>query len=81
MTEQDQTQPPNNGEDEVFTLHYFPFSLYSLMARFSIVLGQSLNPASAPTVKIQLVNLHEDENLTEEYLTTVNSRGQVSFAK
>ncbi|PTB70550.1 hypothetical protein BBK36DRAFT_1165073 [Trichoderma citrinoviride] len=65
------------AESDIYTLHYFPFSLYSLMVRFGLVLGRRLNPDSAPRVQIKLVNLHREENLSEEYLTLVNSRGQV----
>ncbi|POR38766.1 Thioredoxin-like protein [Tolypocladium paradoxum] len=61
----------------VYTLHYFPFSLYSLMARFGFVLGQTLNPETAPKLEIRLVNLHRDENFSEPYLTRVNKKGQV----
>lgn len=62
----------------VYTLHYFPFSLYSLMARFGFVLGQTLNPETAPRLHVRLVNLHRDENYSEPYLTRVNQKGQVS---
>ncbi|KAL7938037.1 hypothetical protein V8C35DRAFT_290677 [Trichoderma chlorosporum] len=64
-------------ENDVYTLHYFPFSLYSLMVRFGLVLGRRLNPATAPRVEIKLVNLHREDNFSELYLTSVNSRGQV----
>lgn len=66
------------AENDVYTLHYFPFSLYSLMVRFALVLGRRLNLETAPNVEIKLVNLHRDENFSEEYLTLVNSKGQVS---
>lgn len=65
------------AESDFYTLHYFPFSLYSLMIRFGLVLGRRLNSDTAPKVHIKLVNLHREENLSEEYLTLVNSRGQV----
>lgn len=60
-----------------YTLHYFPFSLYSIMARFALKLGKQLNSDNAPRVELKFVNLHVHDNLSEEYLTTVNSRGQV----
>lgn len=62
----------------VFTLHYFPFSLYSLMARFGFVLGEELNPATAPRVEIRFVDRHNTENLSEDYLVNVNPKGSVS---
>jgi hypothetical protein len=66
------------AENDVYTLHYFPFSLYSLMVRFALVIGRRLNPETAPNIEIKLVNLHREENFSEEYLTLVNSKGQVS---
>lgn len=65
-------------DNDVYTLHYFPFSLYSLMVRFALVIGRRLNPDTAPNVEIKLVNLHREENFSEQYLTLVNSKGQVS---
>ena len=62
----------------VYTLHYFPFSLYSLMSRFAFVLGQALNPETAPRLEVKMVNLHREENYSERYLTQVNPKGQVS---
>lgn len=60
-----------------YTLHYFPFSLYSLMSRFAFVLGQALNPETAPRLQVKMVNLHREENYSESYLTHVNHKGQV----
>lgn len=64
-------------DQPVYTLHYFPFSLYSLMVRFGFVLGESLNPNTAPKLKVRLVNLHRGDHLSEPYLTLVNTKGQV----
>lgn len=66
------------AESDVYVLHYFPFSLYSLMVRFALVIGRRLNLETAPNVEIKLVNMHREENFSEEYLTLVNSKGQVS---
>ncbi|KAJ3473981.1 hypothetical protein NLG97_g10047 [Lecanicillium saksenae] len=65
----------SDGAD--YTLHYFTFSLYSLMARFALGLGRQINSENAPRVQLKFVNLQATENLSEEYLTTVNSKGQV----
>ena len=62
----------------VYTLHYFPFSLCSLMSRLAFVLGERLNPQTAPRLEIRLVNLQCEENLTEKYLLEVHPKGQVS---
>lgn len=56
------------AENDVYVLHYFQFSLYSLMVRFGLVLGRRLNPETAPKVEIRLVNLHREENYSELYL-------------
>lgn len=70
------------AEDEkpLYTLHYFPFSLYSLMVRFGFVLGESLNSETAPNVEIRHVNLQKEENLSESYLTEISPKGQVRIS-
>ncbi|KAF7556753.1 hypothetical protein G7046_g6223 [Stylonectria norvegica] len=67
------TPPP----PPVYTLHYFPFSLYSLMVRFGFALGAKLNPATAPRLDVRLVDLHREDHLSESYLTSVTTKGQV----
>lgn len=67
----------STATDAVYTLHYFTFSLYSLMARFGLALGRQLNPETAPRITLQFVNTADDDNLSEHYLTQVNPRGQV----
>lgn len=67
------------SQDTVYTLHYFPFSLYSIMARFGFEIAASLGPETSPKYQLKLVNLHEDEEVSEAYLTEVNSKGQVSL--
>lgn len=58
------------------TLYYYPFSLYSIIVRFAIELGRSINPEKTPEVELRLVNLQEGEHLTEDFLT-LNAKGQV----
>ena len=60
-----------------FTLHFFPFSLYSLMVRMGVNIGKSLDTTNAPNIQLKLVDLHREENLSEEYLTKISSKGQV----
>ena len=63
-----------------YALHIFPFSLYSIIARFTYALGRkSASNTGNGGVKIEnkLVNLHRDENIAEEYLLMVNPKGQV----
>ena len=64
--------------EDVCTLYYFPFSLYSLMARFGFEIAKTLNPETAPDYALKLVNLHEDQEVSEWYLTKISSKGQVS---
>jgi hypothetical protein len=60
------------------TLYYFPFSLYSIMVRFTAALGAKSGEATTPIhVEHQLVNLHRDENIAESYLLSINPKGQV----
>lgn len=72
-------RPQPDLEGLHFTLWVFPFSLYSIMARFTISLGSHYyeGPQGLPKITYKLVNLHRDENLEEWYLTTVNPKGQV----
>lgn len=68
------------GDTESYMLYIFPFSLYSIMARLTIALGVT-HPHRPPTralpsVNLKLLNLHLDENLTEEFLK-LNPKGQV----
>lgn len=60
-----------------YTLHVFPFSLYSIMARLTNVLGRITGPEDgAPAINYKLINLHRDEQITPEYLK-LNPKGQV----
>lgn len=72
-------QPQPSLEGLHFTLYAFPFSLYSIMARFTISLGSHYHegPQGLPRITYKLVNLHRNEILEEWYLTTVNPKGQV----
>lgn len=66
------------ASDNSYCLHVFPFSLYSIMARFTHSLGKvTSNDCLSIVIKLELVNLHRDENITEEYLRFVNQNGQV----
>ena len=58
-------------------LYYYPFSLYSLMARYSIAL---IPPEMRPPVKETMVDVTRDQHLDEGYLTNINPKGQVSMA-
>jgi hypothetical protein len=62
-----------------YNLYMFPFSLYSIMVRLTYELGRHHDPASGSGVSVKniLVNLHLDENTTEDFLINVNPKGQV----
>ncbi|CAG9995849.1 unnamed protein product [Clonostachys byssicola] len=64
------------ADSPVYTLYHFPFSLYSLMVRLAFAFGEKLSPENAPRIKLKLVNLHLQENLSEDFLI-LNPRGQV----
>lgn len=60
------------------TLYIFPFSLYSIMARFTAALGASTVPGTrAIIIEPRLVNLHRNESIAERYLLELNPKGQV----
>lgn len=66
------------GQTLKCTMYIFPFSLYSIMARFTAALGASAGQATRPiTIEHQLVNLHRNGNISEWYLLNVNPKGQV----
>lgn len=63
-----------------YRLYIFPFSLYSMMTRFTYTLGKTTSNVNNPlSIELVLVNLHRDENIAEEYLVSVNANGQVRF--
>ncbi|KAG8158127.1 hypothetical protein KVR01_011888 [Diaporthe batatas] len=63
----------------VYTLHNQPFSLFSMMVRFTYVLGRSSadNATDGVNIEYKLVDHHRYENLGEDYLINVNPKGQV----
>lgn len=65
------------AHDPAHTLYYFPFSLYSLIVRLALELGYSVDPESSPPVKLRLLDINEQENLSEDYLR-ISPNGQVS---
>lgn len=69
----------DNSQGGPYTLLIFPFSLYSIMARFAIELGKEYHqgPNGVPNIAHKLINLHLDENLEEWFLTEINASGQV----
>ncbi|KAE8399019.1 hypothetical protein BDV37DRAFT_275649 [Aspergillus pseudonomiae] len=61
-------------------LYIFPFSLHSIMVQFTIALAlrnKSQSSRELGRIKYRLVNLHRNENLSEDYLVHVNPRGKV----
>ena len=68
------------GKDDpsAYTLHMFPFSLYSIMVMYTYVLGnEALNDSGGIILSNKLVNLHRDENISEDYLAKINPKGLV----
>ncbi|POS70335.1 hypothetical protein DHEL01_v211268 [Diaporthe helianthi] len=63
----------------IYTLHNYPFSLFSIMVRFTYVLGRSsADPATSGVhIDYQLVDINRQENLGEDYLININPKGQV----
>jgi glutathione S-transferase len=59
-----------------YTLYCFPFSAYSIIVRYAFALRGEPKEQSIE-IEEHLINLHKDEEVTEWYLTKVNSKGQV----
>lgn len=67
-------------DSEEYILHVFPFSLYSIMARYTHALGCAYShekPDEFLNINLKLVNIHRNGNITEDYLLNVNPKGQV----
>ncbi|KAL2283260.1 hypothetical protein FJTKL_10136 [Diaporthe vaccinii] len=64
---------------DIYLLHNQPFSLFSMMVRFTYALGRtSADPATVGVhLENKLVDHHRDENLAEDYLLNINPKGQV----
>ncbi|KAK3348582.1 hypothetical protein B0T25DRAFT_546009 [Lasiosphaeria hispida] len=72
--------PSSDHSSERYTLHMFPFSLGSLMVKFTLVLGQKrARAADLPelTFHSKLVDLHRDDNIAEDFLKNINCCGEV----
>jgi len=70
----------NQNEERLYTLYVFPFSLYSLMVRYTLALGGAFHTDAATRVlrvTLKLINLHHDEELAEDFLRNINPLGQV----
>lgn len=66
-----------SGRPSGCIMYIFPFSLYSIMARFTATLGASISKSGQPiAVDYKLVNLHRGENIKEWYLFGLNRKGQ-----
>lgn len=79
MASQSPLTGPTGDTRDVYTLHNQPFSLFSMMVRFTYVLGRSSADPTRKSVKIEnkLIDHHRDENLAENYLLRINPKGQV----
>lgn len=61
-----------------YTLYYFQWSLWSLVARYAIALrGEPSAPEAAMEIGEKFIDIHNGDNLAEWYLVEVNPKGQV----
>lgn len=69
------------AEEEIntkYTLYSSPFSLYSMMARHTVLLGPTTTYTTPPEeITLRFVHHKKNENLGEDYLVHVNPKGQV----
>lgn len=67
-----------NPTSAEYTLYSAPFSLYSMMARHTVLLGPATAKAKPPKkIDLHFINHQKDENLGEDYLVNINPKGQV----
>jgi hypothetical protein len=57
-------------------LNFFPFSLYSIMARVTAAFAARHQPGKVPSIQLRHVNLHRSEHVSEWYLK-INPKGEV----
>ncbi len=68
----------NKDDSGAYTLHMFPFSLYSIMVMYTYALGKQVSEDHGGVIiSNRVVNLHRDENISEEYLAKINAKGLV----
>ncbi|KAK7913819.1 hypothetical protein PG985_011522 [Apiospora marii] len=64
--------------DAEYTLYSAPFSLYSMMARHTVLLGpKTLNAKPPKKIDLHFINHKKNENLGENYLLNINPKGQI----
>lgn len=68
-----------NAARDSYVMHIFPFSLYSIMARLTYAFAKITRTESKIIIVNELVDLHRDENISEEFLLHINPKGQVRF--
>lgn len=79
----DSETPQDACLPDIYYLYVFPFSLYSIMARLTYAFGQTETKPNSERRGEQmrlvnkLVNLHRNENIAEQYLLSINPKGQV----
>jgi hypothetical protein len=64
--------------DEIrpYTLYYNDYSICSLMVRFTLACCQP-SGNNAPVIEEKKIDIHQGEQLAENYLCTVNPKGTV----
>ena len=73
------TQTQDSNQNEQFILHYNPFSICSIMVRYTLALrGTPESPETAIMVEEKYVDIYVYEQLSEKFLLQVNPKGQVS---
>jgi hypothetical protein len=61
-----------------YILYYHPFSVCSIMVRYTYALrGPPKDSTSDMSVQEQMVDIFNDEQLSEHFLTAINPKGQV----
>ena len=69
----------SNAQDAPYTLYHHPYSICSLMVRYTLaVKGAPHSPAEMMVVKEQEVDIFKGAQLDEHFLLEINPQGQVS---
>jgi hypothetical protein len=72
------TKPAANGQDAPYVLYHNPYSICSIMVRYTLaVRGAPQNPPAMMAVEEQEVDIYNGAQLDQHFLLEVNAQGQV----
>ena len=72
------TETNGSADGSPYILYHNYYSICSVMMRYLVrIKGEPKDAASKMNIEDKLINIFNEEQLSEEYLTQVNENGQV----